>query len=87
MCPFIGNPSGLSPETLKLLDRALSGIWRDVQTENTPAAAAKSAIATPKAPAKTAVDSGEHGPQRTASPSQPLAAPRARSSSVRASRS
>jgi hypothetical protein len=31
MCPFVGNPAALSPETLKLLDHALGSVWHDYQ--------------------------------------------------------
>lgn len=41
MAPFIGKPFGLSPDALKLLDRALNNIWRDEQLKNRLAASDK----------------------------------------------
>jgi|GEM_PF-5336186 len=34
MCPFIGHPKGISAESLALLDRALTNLWRDQMRKN-----------------------------------------------------
>jgi hypothetical protein len=42
MSPFIANPLDLSSQTLELLDRALSEVWREMQLKNnSPAAHAR----------------------------------------------
>lgn len=63
MSPFIANPFGLSPDSLKLLDRALSGIWRDQLLKNAKAGAkeghrstAQPAPAEPPASAKREIE-------------------------------
>jgi hypothetical protein len=34
MSPFIANPMGLSPQTLELLDRTLSEVWRELRLKD-----------------------------------------------------
>jgi hypothetical protein len=36
MSPFIANPLDLSSQTLELLDRALSEVWRELELQNKP---------------------------------------------------
>jgi hypothetical protein len=44
MSPFFANPLGLSSQTLDLLDRALSQVWRELQLKNKLTAAKISEI-------------------------------------------
>jgi hypothetical protein len=44
MSPFIANSLGLSPQTLELLDGALSEVWRELELQNTPPSAKASEI-------------------------------------------
>jgi hypothetical protein len=49
MSPFIPNPLDLSSQTLELLDRALSEVWRELELQN-------------KSPPARASDVSPHGP-------------------------
>jgi hypothetical protein len=63
MSPFIGNVSGISPVTLELIDHALSGAWRELESKNNPAEARNSVIPVDRtaAEAKSRVPSSSAG--------------------------
>jgi hypothetical protein len=49
MCPFIAKPLGLSSQTLELLDRALSEVWRELRPKRR-LPAAKAGEVSPRGP-------------------------------------
>jgi hypothetical protein len=67
MCPFLGAPEGLSPETLELLDHAFTAAWNAMQERKSSSASLENQEITRAAIAKSIMDlaaTGVREPER-----------------------